>query len=144
MNPAFGLVIESLVAALLLLTIGYCVLLNKRLKLLRSDEQTLKATIGELITATEIAERAIAGLKVTVRECNDNIGGQLASASELCDRLGTHIHAGETVLHRLSRIAMAAKAQPEEPPAARSRSAKSLVAAAEAFAERKRANGLAA
>jgi hypothetical protein len=143
MNPAFALVIESLVAALLLLTIGYCVMLNKRLKLLRNDEQSLKATIGELITATEIAERAIAGLKVTVRECNDNLGSQLGTATEISNRLGTHIHAGETVLHRLSRIAIAAKAQPEEPQV-RSKSARQIVAAAEAFAERKRTNGLAA
>jgi hypothetical protein len=57
----------------------------------------------------------------------------------LCDRLGTHIHAGETVLHRLSRIVVAAKAQPEEAQA-RSKNAKAIVAAAEAFAERKRAN----
>jgi hypothetical protein len=142
-NPTFALVIESLVATLLLVTIAYCMLLNKRLKLLRADEQSLKATIGELITATEIAERAIGGLKVTVRECNDNLGGQLATAAEMCDRLGTHIHAGETVLHRLSRIAIAARAQPEEAQA-RSKNAKAIVAAAEAFTERKRANGLAA
>jgi hypothetical protein len=143
MSPAIAIVIESLVAALLFVTIAYCIMLNRRLKLLRSDEQSLKATIGELITATEIAERAIAGLKVTVRECNDNLGGQLATASEMCERLGTHIHAGEVVLHRLSRIAIAAKVQPEEAQA-RSKSAKAIVAAAEAFAERKRANGLAA
>ena len=143
MSPTIGIVIESLVAALLFVTIAYCVMLNKRLKLLRNDEQSLKATIGELITATEIAERAIAGLKVTVRECNDNLGSELATASELCDRLGTHIRAGETVLHRLSRIAVAAKVQPEEAQT-RSQNAKAIVAAAEAFAERKRANGLAA
>ena len=143
MNPAFGLVIESLVAVLLLVTIAYCFLLNKRLTLLRSDEQVLKATIAELITATEIAERAIAGLKVTARECNDNIGGQLATAGEMTERLNTHIHAGETVLHRLSRVVIAARAQPEEAQA-RSKNAKAIVAAAEAFTERKRANGLAA
>ena len=143
MSPTIGIVIESLVAALLFVTIAYCIMLNKRLTLLRADEQSLKATIGELITATEIAERAIAGLKVTVRECNDNLGGQLTSASEMCDRLGTHIHTGETVLHRLSRIAIAARAKPEEAEA-RSKNAKAIVAAAEAFTDRKRADGLAA
>lgn len=143
MNPAFGLVIESLVAALLLVTIGYCMLLNKRLKLLRADEQSLKATIGELITATEIAERAIAGLKVTVRECNDTIGGQLGTASEMCERLHVQINAGQGVLHRLSRIAIAARAQGDDAQA-RTKGAKAIVAAAEAFTERKRANGLAA
>jgi uncharacterized protein DUF6468 len=143
MSNAFGFMIEMLVAILLLFTIGYCVVLNNRLKRLKADEQALKATIAELITATEIAERAIAGLKVTVRDCNDNLGSQLASASEMCDRLGAHIHAGETVLHRLSRIAIAARAKPEEAET-RSKNAKAIVAAAEAFTERKRANGLAA
>jgi hypothetical protein len=143
MSPTIGIVIESLVAALLFVTIAYCIKLNRRLKLLRNDEQSLKATIGELITATEIAERAIAGLKVTVRECNDNLGGQLSTASEMCERLGSHIHAGESVLHRLSRIAIAAKVQPQEAQA-RANSAKAIVAAAEAFTERKRTNGLAA
>ena len=143
MNLAFGFIIESVVAVLLLVTIAYCVLLNRRLTLLRSDEQVLKATIAELITATEIAERAIAGLKVTVRECNDNIGSQLETAAEMTERLVTHVHAGETVLHRLSRIAIAARQQPEEAQA-RSKSAKAIAAAAEAFTERKRANGLAA
>ena len=61
MSHAMGLAIESLVAVLLLLTICYCILLNKRLQRLKADEHSLKATIGELITATEIAERAIGG-----------------------------------------------------------------------------------
>ena len=80
MNHGFGLIIESLVAALLVVTIVYCILLNKRLKRLKADEQSLKATISELITATEIAERAIAGLKVTVRECDQNLGERLRTA----------------------------------------------------------------
>jgi hypothetical protein len=79
MSHSFGMVIESLVAVLLLLTIGYCMVLNKRLLRLKADEQSLKATIGELITATEIAERAIGGLKHTVRDVNENLGSQLNS-----------------------------------------------------------------
>ena len=54
------ILVESMVSVLLLLTILYCVRLNKQLRLLKADEQTLRATIAELITATEIAERAIA------------------------------------------------------------------------------------
>ena len=64
MSHSLGMAIERLVAILLMLTIGYCMLLNKRLKRLKADEHSLKATIGELITATEIAERAIGGLKL--------------------------------------------------------------------------------
>ena len=62
MSHSLGIAIESLVAVLLMLTIGYCILLNKRLTRLKADEHSLKAVIGELITATEIAEPAIGGL----------------------------------------------------------------------------------
>jgi Domain of unknown function (DUF6468) len=142
---ATGLIVEILVAALLLLTIGYCMLLNKRLKRLKADEQSLKATIGELITATEIAERAIGGLKLTVRDCDQNLGAQLAMANEMSDRLKKQTMVGEEVLHRLSRIAIAARpAAPADATKEPRPAAKSIVAAAQAFAERRKANGLAA
>ena len=47
MNHMLGVIIESLVAMLLVLTIGYCMVLNKRLMRLRADEQSLKAVIAE-------------------------------------------------------------------------------------------------
>ena len=46
MSHSFGIAIESLVAVLLMLTIGYCMLLNARLKRLKADEHSLKATSG--------------------------------------------------------------------------------------------------
>ena len=63
MSYHYGFLVESMVSVLLLLTILYCVRLNRQLRLLKADEQTLRATISELITATEIAERAIGGLR---------------------------------------------------------------------------------
>ena len=90
MSHSFGIVIESLVAVLLVLTIGYCMVLNKRLKRLKADEHSLKATIGELITATEIAERAIGGLKHTVRDVNENLGSQLTAATQMSAHLKRH------------------------------------------------------
>ena len=148
MNHSFGLVIESLVTVLLMLTIGYCMLLNKRLKRLKADEQSLKATIGELITATEIAERAIGGLKHTVRDVNENLGNQIVTATELSRHLSKQLTEGDAVLRRLSRIALAvrpASAQEIEP-AEQSvpTDARSVAAAARAFSERRRASGLAA
>src|SRR5712692_1820919 len=101
--------IESLVAILLVLTIAYSVVLNKRLKRLRADEMALKATISELITATEIAERAIAGLKVTVRECDQGLGERLRSAARFATEIGRRIEAGEEVLGRLTQIVAAAR-----------------------------------
>lgn len=143
MNHIFGLAIESLVAVLLLLTIGYCMLLNSRLKKLKADEQSLKATIGELITATEIAERAIGGLKHAVRDVNENLGNQITAATDLTQQLAYQLSEGDAVLRRLSKIAIAAKpSKPNMPPA--DVSARALAVAAQAFSERMRSDGLAA
>ena len=148
MSHSFGIVIESLVAVLLLLTIGYCMLLNTRLKRLKADEHSLKATIGELITATEIAERAIGGLKHTVRDVNENLGNQLTSAAQMSQQLKKQLAEGDNVIRRLSRIAIAARplSEPEAEPvmAPRLSSAKAVAAAAHAFSERRRSDGLAA
>ena len=103
MNHSLGLIIESLVAVLLVLTIGYCMLLNSRLKRLKADEHSLKAVIAELITATEIAERAIGGLKLAVRDVNENLGNQLAAATQMSDQLRKQLAESDGVVRRLSR-----------------------------------------
>jgi hypothetical protein len=145
MSHSFGIAIESLVAILLLLTIGYCMLLNTRLKRLKADEHSLKATIAELITATEIAERAIGGLKLTVRDVNENLGSQLTSAAELSLQLKKQLAEGEAVFRRLSRIVIAARPASEpEPVVPQISTAQAVAAAAQAFSERRRADGLAA
>ena len=150
MSHSFGIVIESLVAVLLLLTIGYCMLLNTRLKRLKADEHSLKATIGELITATEIAERAIGGLKHTVRDVNENLGNQLTSAAQMSQQLKKQLAEGDDVIRRLSQDrgrGAAADREPEPEPeraAPRVSSAKAIAAAAQAFSERRRSDGLAA
>jgi hypothetical protein len=157
MSHAFGLIIESLVAILLVLTISYCYMLNQRLKRFKADEQSLKATISELITATEIAERAITGLKLTVHECDQNIGERLRTAERYAADISVQVEAGEGVLRRLSQIVsvgrpLAAPAAPapaahvSPAPASPAPEARDLVAAANAIAERTRSrvSGLAA
>jgi chromosome segregation ATPase len=145
MSHGFGIAIESLVAILLLLTIGYCMLLNSRLKRLKADEHSLKATIAELITATEIAERAIGGLKHTVRDVNENLGNQLNSAAQLSQQLKKQLAEGDNVIRRLSRIVVAARPAPEpEPAAPKISAAQAVAAAAQAFSDRRRSDGLAA
>jgi hypothetical protein len=145
MSHLFGIAIESLVAILLMLTIGYCMLLNSRLKRLKADEHSLKATIAELITATEIAERAIGGLKLTVRDVNVNLGNQLSSAADMSLQLKKQLAEGDNVMRRLSRIAIAARpASAPEPAEPRVSSAKAVAAAAQAFSDRRRSDGLAA
>ena len=131
MNHSLGLTIETLVAILMMVTIGYCMLLNSRLKRLRADEHSLKAVIAELLTATEIAERAIGGLKHAVRDVNEDLGNRLASATEMSEQLKHQLAEGDHVVRRLSKIAIAAR-----PPSADAEAAKQ--AAGEAFKEASR------
>ncbi len=171
MSNGFGMIIEMLVAILLALTIAYCISLNRRLKLLKADEQSLRATISELVTATEIAERAIGGLKLTVDECEAGLGARLRSADRFTADLDRSIAAGKDLCDRLARIVVAgggaipktpaappAKRAPAAPPAPRPSveaprggreapgGAQAVAAAAQAFAERLRVkvHGLAA
>src|SRR5215216_4387128 len=133
------MVIETLVAILLLLTIAYSVMLNKRLKRLRSDEMTLKATISELITATEIAERAIGGLKLTVRECDQGLGERLRTAERFSTEIARQTEAGQEILSRLNQIVAAARPGSAMPVIAPD--AQATVKAAQAFAARARNRG---
>jgi hypothetical protein len=132
----YGFLVETLVSILLLLTILYCVRLNNQLRLLKADEQSLRATISELITATEIAERAIGGLKTTMREGEQTLSARLERGEQLSTDIERQLKAGEELLMRLTRIAGAgrpADATPYVP------DAKAVAAAAQAFAERARA-----
>ena len=147
MSHSIGVAIESLVAILLMLTIAYCMLLNRRLKRLKADEHSLKATIAELITATEIAERAIGGLKHAVRDVNEDLGSRLAAATEMSAQLKKQLQEGDNIVRRLARIASAARpSEPEASAAAPPKvsDARAVAAAAQAFSERRRSNGLAA
>ncbi|PLW78839.1 DUF6468 domain-containing protein [Cohaesibacter celericrescens] len=104
-----GMMIELLVAFLLVLTIGYCMTLNKRLKRLRNDEEALRATIAELITATEIAERAILGLKATAGDCDKNLTHRLMEAERLSSDLQYYVSQGDGVVGRLVKISDAVR-----------------------------------
>lgn len=158
MSDGLGIIVEALVAILLMMTIGYCMLLNRRLKLLRADEDALRATIAELITATEIAERAIAGLKATARDCETGLGERLGRAEILNVELDHKLAAGKHVVGDLMKIATAGRRVAQNPhvqqhvqhaqqaapsqqtaqSAAPFQDAKAIAAAAQAFAERLR------
>jgi Domain of unknown function (DUF6468) len=133
-----GFMIETLVAILLGITIVYCIILNNRLKRLKADEQSLRATISELITATEIAERAVAGLKATAHECEDTLGERLKAADRLCSDLSKQVKGGEMVLSRLARVVVAAQSLNDVPVVADAPDPKALAAAARSFADRQR------
>lgn len=140
-----GLLIESLVAVLLVLTIGYCMILNRRLGHLRADESSLRGTIAELVTATQIAERAIAGLQVTARETDTTLGERLRTAERFSAEFEKELKRGEEVLVHIRQIVDAASAAGRKAePVNGVRTLNDTAAAAQAIAQRSRISANAA
>ena len=135
----YGFLIESMVSILLLMTILYCVRLNKQIRLLKADEQSLRATIAELITATEIAERAIGGLKNTMREGEQTLAERIKRSEAISGDLQHQLDAGEQLLTRLVRITEAGRPDMPAPQPVAAPRAQALAAAAQALAERQKA-----
>jgi len=131
----YGFLVETMVSVLLLLTILYCVRLNKQLRLLKADENSLRATISELVTATEIADRAIAGLKSMMHQGEQALSEKLERGEMLAAELDLHLSAGNQLLARLVRIAGVTRPVGESPAV---QDAKAVAAAAQAFADRAR------
>ena len=139
MNQGIGMIIDCVVAILLVLTIGYCMMLNRRLKLLKADEQSLRATISELVTATEIAERAIGGLKITVHECDMGLGERLRKAERLAGDIDRAVVSGKDLISRLSQIVSAGRRADESVAAETRDAAQDSTAKIETKTERKSA-----
>lgn len=124
MTPWIDIAVEGLVAVLLVLTIGYCIVLDRRLQRLRADEANLRATISELLTATEIAERAILGLKETASDCDKSLAQRLREAEFFSREIEKEIGEGEKLLNRIIRITQAARGAGIEQTAAEAETAR--------------------
>ena len=104
-----GLVIETLVTILLATTIGYCVILNQRLKRLHSDRGELKQMVADLVQATGLANAAIQELKHTAQEAETVLESRLGEAERFGVELANHVSAGQQIMDRLARITSAAR-----------------------------------
>ena len=120
---SLGIAIEALVAVLLAVTIGYCVLVNRKLVQLRSDQSELKVIIRDLHAATGQAEKAIAGLRECAHLADESLGQQIDRVRSLDEQLRTNIGKGESLLAKFATMPRAQKAQGAASPAARAQGA---------------------
>jgi hypothetical protein len=112
MSGQLGLIIELIVGGLLAVTIGYCVLLDRRLRAVKADEAVMRRTVSELSIATDRAERAIEALKHTLGDCDRTLGERLRVAERYSADLEDQIRSGDDVLNRISRIVATALDSP--------------------------------
>ena len=101
---SLGIAIEALVAVLLAVTIAYCILVNRKLVQLRSDQSELKMIVRDLHAATGQAEQAIKGLRQNAQTAEESLGGLLETVRSLDEQLTGSIDQGEVLLSKLSIV----------------------------------------
>jgi hypothetical protein len=112
-----GMIVEGSVAILLAVTIGYCIMLNHRLKRLHSDREMLGKMVGDLVQATSLANAAIMELKTTALEADTKLGDRLEEAARLERDLSSQVSNGAQLVEKIARITAAARTQPLPEPA---------------------------
>lgn len=101
---ALGVIVEASVAILLATTIGYCVVLNHRLKRLHSDRDTLRKMVADLIQATTLANSAVHELKTAALEADMVLNGRLEEAEKFGIELANHVTAGQQLMDKIAKI----------------------------------------
>ena len=91
-----GLIIEILLVLLLAVTVGYCMILNRRLGTLRSSQSELRQIVFELASATQTAETAIRGLKATTDDAETRLAESLHKAQLMARELTVLIDGSST------------------------------------------------
>ena len=112
-----GMVVEASVAVLLAVTIGYCVILNARLKRLHADRDTLQKMVGDLVQATALANAAVMELKTAALEADTKLLARLEEAAKFEGTLTQSVATGSQLIEKIARITAAARTQMQAEPA---------------------------
>lgn len=112
LGMSLGMIVETSVAVLLAVTIGYCVILNTRLKRLHADRDSLQKIVTDLVQATALANHAVMELKTAALEADTKLSERLEQATALEKSLVDNVGIGSQLIEKIARITAAAKTQP--------------------------------
>jgi hypothetical protein len=110
-----GVFADAIVAILLVATISYAAVLNRRLGVLRGDRAKLEELVAGLTVASQRAEGGIASLKTTVADVGRQLEKKIELAQGLRDDLTYMIERGGTMADRLEGTLRARRDDKPEP-----------------------------
>lgn len=96
-----SMIIEVTLAALLAATLICCFSLDRRLKRLRMDQESLNGTVHALNAAVISASASVAKLRAAAAEADKTLGGKVTSARALVDELQLLTGACERIATRM-------------------------------------------
>lgn len=111
MNMTTGMILDVVVIVLLIPTIVYAVILNRRLSALRRSREELSKVVNSFNEATMRAEAGIPKLKKATTEANHTLKERVDKAQTLRDDLAFMIERAEELAGRLEGAVRAARAE---------------------------------
>jgi len=96
-----SMILELTLAVLLVPTLVCCFSVERRLKRLRQDQESLKGTVVALNTAIVSAGASVARLREAAAEADRSLGGKVTSAHALVDELSLLTAACERIATRM-------------------------------------------
>ena len=96
-----GLLADGVLAILLLVTIGYCALVHKRLGAIRKAESAMRGLADDLNTATARAESGLNQLRATAAEAAEGFDPLMREARSLAGDLDMLCHRARKLADRL-------------------------------------------
>jgi len=97
-----SLIVELVLSVLLLATIVYCALLERRLAALRSGQDGLKATIAQLNEAIVSASSSMRMLKTAAGAAAETLNERIARGRSLADELALLTATGDRIADRIA------------------------------------------
>ena len=113
---------DAIVAVLLVATIGYSVLLNRRLSAIRSDRDKFEELIRNLGTASQRAEAVVTKMRASADDLSQRLDKKIDEARGLSDDLVYMIERGGTIADKMAglirngRDGLRTEARPEPRP----------------------------
>jgi len=100
----FGLIIDGVVMALLIVTVVYCTELNRRLKALHTDQDGLRGVVDALDRATDRAQASITELRTLGAAAANDLKAERERADVLLEELKLMVGSADRVANRLADL----------------------------------------
>ncbi len=103
MTFTLTLVVELALSGLLVATLIYCALLERRLKAVRDGQQQMKSTIDSLNSSLATAGASLRALQAAAGTVGEVLDRKLATARSTIDELSLVTASGERIASRMER-----------------------------------------
>jgi hypothetical protein len=103
MTFTLTLAVELALSALLIATLIYCALLERRLRAVREGQEQMKATVDSLNASLAAAGASLRAMQAAAATVGETLDRKLASARSTIDELSLVTASGERIASRMER-----------------------------------------